>query len=90
MGKIIVEKIGDEELQKLNPDSWATWECEISNFDWEYPEEEVCYIFAGKVTVKTPEESVNIEAGDLVTFPKGLKCNWDVKKPIRKIYKFKY
>ena len=31
----------------------------------------------------------DIEPGDLVTFPKGLKCVWDVKEAIRKRYTFK-
>ena len=43
----------------------------------------------GEVTVKTPTGEVNIEPGDLVTFPKGLSCEWKVKKPIRKVYNFK-
>jgi hypothetical protein len=26
--------------------------------------------------------------GDLVTFPTGMKCTWDVKVPVRKHYRF--
>ncbi len=31
---------------------------------------------------------VEMEPGDLVTFPKGLKCTWTVHEIIRKVYKF--
>ncbi len=90
MAKITVKKPTDQELKKLCIDSWQSWTCEVSNFDWQYPEEEICYIYEGEVTVKTDEETVNIKPGDLVVFPKSLKCRWDVKKPVRKVYKFNY
>lgn len=42
-----------------------------------------------KVTV-TPEnaEAVDFGAGDLVVFPKGMKCVWDIKEDVRKHYSF--
>jgi len=71
---------------------WDFWQCDPSTFDWEYFNTETCYIIEGQVTVRTESDEENIEidieAGDLVTFPKGLKCVWDVKKPIRKVYTF--
>jgi uncharacterized cupin superfamily protein len=43
----------------------------------------------GEVKVTTPEgEAVEFSPGDLVTFPRGLKCSWEVRKPIRKHYRF--
>jgi len=33
-------------------------------------------------------KSVSFAAGDLVVFPKGLSCVWQVKKPVRKYYVF--
>ena len=33
-------------------------------------------------------EPVSFGAGDLVVFPEGLKCIWDIKSPVRKHYKF--
>eukprot|EP00955_Chlamydomonas_euryale_P060226 357655-Chlamydomonas_euryale.AAC.1 len=33
-------------------------------------------------------EAVEICAGDLCTFPEGMSCTWDVRKPINKHYKF--
>lgn len=90
MEKITIKQPSQEELDALNIDSWSTWCCDISRFDWEYPDEEVCYVFEGYVIVETATETVEINPGDLVTFPKGLKCTWDVKSPIRKVYKFNY
>ena len=69
-------------------DSWSVWECPISEFDWEYRENEVCLIIDGEVIVTTDDETVIINKGDFVKFPEGLKCKWNVLKPIRKYYKF--
>jgi uncharacterized cupin superfamily protein len=59
---------------------------EVSVFDWEYDATETCYVMEGEVKVTTPEGEFG--AGDLVTFPRGLKCTWNVRKPIRKHYRF--
>ena len=85
----IEKKQPSENEKKSMLDNWSPWDCEISTFDWEYSDKETCYIIEGEVDVKTESgKTVNIKAGDLVTFQKGLKCVWDVKKPIRKVYKF--
>ena len=69
--------------------SWPVWSCEVSAFDWEYSDEEHCFVIEGEVTVIGPENTVRIVPGDYVVFPKGMKCSWDVHKPIRKYYTFK-
>ena len=69
--------------------SWGIWTCDSSEFEWEYSEEEHCYIIEGEVTVEGSENTVDIIAGDYVIFPKGLKSFWRVKKPIKKHYTFK-
>ena len=69
--------------------SWSIWECEPSKFDWTYSEEEHCFIIKGKVTVTGPENTVEIESGDYVIFPKGLNCVWEVHETIKKHYTFK-
>lgn len=86
--KITVEKLTEEKLQELNVTSWGTWSCEVSEFDWQYSEEEQCYILEGHVIVSTDKEEVEIKQGDFVTFPKGLSCHWSVREPIRKHYRF--
>ena len=88
MSKIIVKQPTKEELESLGIDEWGTWTCEVSRFDWEYTDRETCYLFEGEVIVEVDNEKVEIKAKDLVIFPKGLKCVWDVKKPIRKVYNF--
>ena len=85
--KIIKPK--EEELEKLGVKNWPKWSSEITKFPWEYDEDETCYILEGEVIVETEDgKKYEIKKGDLVTFPKGLKCTWDVKEPIRKVYTF--
>lgn len=86
---ILIEKPTAERLSQLNVKEWPVWEKEESEFPWFYDEPEMCYILEGDVTV-TPEKGVpvNFGKGDLVTFPEGLRCTWNIKKAIRKHYKF--
>ena len=46
-------------------------------------------LLEGEVTV-TPDggEPVKFGAGDLVVFPAGMDCRWDVHKAVRKHYQF--
>lgn len=89
MAEIRVERPTEEELKKLNVKSWSPWSCEVSEFDWEYDRNETCYILDGRVIVETLDgKKVEIKKGDLVHFPKGLKCRWKVIESIRKVYTF--
>lgn len=87
-GAIKVEKLDEEQLRKKGVYSWPTWEKEKSRFDWTYDSIEQCYFLEGDVTVETAEGKVQIEKGDFVTFSKGLSCIWDIRKPVRKHYRF--
>jgi len=89
MDKILIERPDEKKLESLRVDSWPIWEKEVSKFDWYYDTNEICYILEGEVRVE-PEngEAVEFGSGDLVTFPKGMKCVWDIRKPVRKHYKF--
>ena len=90
MAKITVEKPSPEKLKSLGVESWSSWECEPSTFDWSYDTDETAYVLEGQVTVRCPDgEKVEIQAGDLVSFPQGLSCTWEVKQKIRKVYTFK-
>ena len=82
-----IEVIKNKNIE--NYKKWSIWTCESSQFDWEYDQEEHCYIIEGRVRVVGLENTVNIEPGDYVVFPKGLKCNWNISKPIKKYYIFK-
>lgn len=90
MSKITVEhNPSQERLAQLSVSSWSTWSKEVSTFPWTYSEQEVAYVLEGEVTV-TPKggDPVSFGKGDLVTFPSGLACTWEVKKPLRKHYRF--
>jgi uncharacterized cupin superfamily protein len=68
---------------------WPIWTKEISEFPWTYDSNETCYLLEGEVIV-TPEggEPVKLEEGDLVSFPAGMSCTWDVRRAVKKHYRF--
>jgi hypothetical protein len=78
-----------EKLQELQINTWSPWECEPSTFDWSYDALETAYVLEGQVVVTCPDgQKVEIGPGDLVQFPQGLSCTWEVKQKIRKVYRF--
>lgn len=81
-----VRKPTDKEFQEAK--SWSIWEKEESEFPWEYFEQETCLILEGNAVVKTTEKRIEFGAGDYVVFPEGFKCTWEIKKKIKKHYKF--
>lgn len=88
--RIRVEKTpGPETLKSLGVLSWPIWTKEVSRFPWTYDEQETCFFLEGDVVV-TPDggDPVHMQKGDLVTFPEGMSCTWDIKIPVRKHYKF--
>jgi len=89
MKEIKVEKPTPETLKKLGVERWPIWTKEPSRFDWHYDQQEVCYLLAGRARA-TPSGGRPVEfgAGDLVTFPQGLDCVWEVLEPVRKHYRF--
>jgi uncharacterized cupin superfamily protein len=88
--EIKVTKLSGEQLKQMKVGEWPIWEKEVSRFPWSYDSIEECFILEGDVTVETPDsESVHFSKGDFVTFPKGLSCTWDIKKPVRKHYHFR-
>ena len=85
--KITVEKPDAGQIAEM--ENWPVWQKEESTFDWHYDEPEICYLTDGEVTVKTADgEAVDFAAGDLVTFPQGLSCVWNIRKAVRKHYRF--
>ena len=90
MANMKKKKPSKEELEKLDVESWGTWEKEVSECDWSYGDTETFYVLDGEVEVEDPKTGEKIEfgKGDLVQFKKGLKCIWKVKKPIRKYYSY--
>jgi uncharacterized cupin superfamily protein len=76
-------------LDVLGVYDWPIWKKEVSTFPWQYDEQETCYILRGRVVV-TPEggEPQEFRRGDLITFPSGMACTWDILEPIEKHYQF--
>ncbi|MEZ5084534.1 MAG: cupin domain-containing protein [Bacteroidales bacterium] len=88
MSEIIISNLSEETIKQRGIRNWPVWEKEVSRFDWQYEGDEECLILEGEVTVETEKDRYIIKPGDFVTFKKGLKCVWDIKKPIRKYYNF--
>ena len=81
--------LSQEQVAALGIPDWPVWDKGVSRFDWSYDQRETCYVLEGEVTV-TPEGGapVSFGKGDLVTFPKGMRCVWDISAPVSKHYRF--
>jgi uncharacterized protein len=68
---------------------WPIWTKEESTFPWTYDSSETCYFLEGDVVV-IPEsgEPVQMGKGDLVTFPAGMSCTWEIRRAVKKHYSF--
>ena len=88
--EIKVQRLGQGKLKKMGVFAWPIWTKEVSRFDWSYDCVEECYILEGEVVVESKDgKKVSFGKGDFVTFPQGLSCVWDIKKPVSKHYNFK-
>ena len=68
--------------------NWPIWECEPSYFSCNYREKEICLIIEGEAKIKTEAgESYLIKSGDLVEFPMGLTCEWQIIKSFKKHFR---
>ncbi|MCA1979454.1 MAG: cupin domain-containing protein [Thiobacillus sp.] len=89
MSRILVETAPDPmRLIALGVDHWPEWEKEVSEFPWEYFEDETSYIQEGRAII-VPEGGTPVEIGEgnLVTFQSGLICKWKIIEPISKRYR---
>ena len=66
------------------------WGCPTGKFPVKFDARQTCYLLKGMVRahIKGSSECVEFGAGDLVVFPKGLSCTWDVVAAVDKYYKF--
>jgi hypothetical protein len=85
----IIHDPSNEQLQQQGVYHWPIWEKEISTFPWSYDSQETCFFIKGDVIV-TPEggNPVHMGKGDLVTFPAGMACTWEIRKAVKKHYTF--
>ena len=68
--------------------NWPIWEREPSNFSWNYNEKEICLIIEGEANIKTDSGKIYfIQSGDLVEFPEGFSCEWQIIKSIKKHFR---
>jgi uncharacterized cupin superfamily protein len=88
MAKVTIQKLDQATIDKRGIKKWPVWTKEVSRFDWSYDQIEECLILEGEFFIETDEGVYQLKAGDFVTFAKGLRCVWDIKKPVRKHYHF--
>lgn len=88
ISNILIERPDERRLKNLQITQWPIWTKEPSTFEWTYDQAETCFFLEGEVVIKTNEGEVTIQKGELVTFPKGLSCTWQVKQAVRKHYRF--
>ena len=88
MSSITVEKNpSPQRLSELKVSQWPTWKKEVSVFPWTFPEQEIAYILEGEcVITHTGGKPVKFGKGDLITFPAGMKAEWQVIQPLHKHY----
>ena len=90
MDPILVEhKPSPMKLDVIGVYDWPIWNKEPSTFPWTYDQKETCYLLEGEAVV-TPDGGtpVTIVEGDLVTFPAGMSCTWEILSPVKKHYNF--
>ena len=89
MGISVTSPCSKSTVEQLGIKNWPIWTCEVSYFDWNYDDEEICLLLEGEVTI-TPDrgEPMKFCEGDLVVFPAGMNCRWDVHEAVRKHYHF--
>ena len=85
----VIHNADEAQLSELGVRSWPTWSKEASTFPWHYDDRETCFFLEGDVIV-TPEggEPVAMGKGDLVTFPAGMSCTWEIRADVNKHYQF--
>jgi hypothetical protein len=89
MEEVEIKNLDPSEKAKLGIDLWPIWTKETSKFDWTYDDVEDCFILEGEVIITTENRDYHLYPGNFVSFRKGLKCNWNILKPIKKHYNFR-
>ncbi|CAO2839819.1 unnamed protein product [Amaranthus hypochondriacus] len=93
MGIIVEKNPSKSRLAELGITSWPKWACAAGKYKLRYDAQETCYLVKGKVRAypkrnESTTSYVEFGAGDLVTFPQGLSCTWDVSLAVDKFYTF--
>lgn len=69
----------------------SRWEGTPSKFPWKFKKTETMYFLEGKIKVNVDgydkeEEAFEIGKGDVVVFPKDMKCVWEIIEDVKKHY----
>ena len=89
MSILVTSPCPESTVDELEIKTWPIRTCEASSFDWTYDDKETCLLLEGEVTVTLDGgDPVMFGPGDLVVFPSGMYCRWDVHKAVRKHYQF--
>ncbi|CAM9356942.1 unnamed protein product, partial [Sphacelaria rigidula] len=83
-----VEKnVNEQRVTALGIRRWNTRDAGSGIFEWVYDTTTTCFLVEGRAVV-TPNggEPELVEAGDLITCGKGLKCTWWIQSPVIKHY----
>ena len=84
----IIHKPDAATLDRLGVAQWGIWTKEVSRFPWTYDAQETCYFLAGEVVTPQGGAPVRMGTGDLVTFPAGMSCTWEIRGAVKKHYRF--
>ena len=88
MTKVIIQRLTSQEIEERQIKKWPIWEKEVSRFEHSYDGDEECLFLEGEVVIETEDSNYSISPGDYVIFQDGLKCVWDIKRPVIKHYNF--
>lgn len=63
------------------------WDSTAGQFSWDYSWDESVYILEGEATVTTSDgQTLDVKAGDLTYFPKGIQTVWNVASYVKKTF----
>ena len=67
--------------------SAGIWEQGANESRWmDYPVNEFMTVLEGEVVIVEEDRSVSIKAGESFIIPKGLRCRWTQKGPVKKFF----
>lgn len=78
-------------LTQTNSSGQATysglWRCEPMTFDYDFPGDEIFHVLQGNLQVQiNGGGKVDLQAGDIVSFDKGVKSTWTIQSSFKKFF----
>ena len=68
------------------PSYSGLWRCEPMTFEYEFPGDETFQVLQGSLLIQLDDHDVNLQAGDIVSFNKGMKSTWTINSPFEKFF----